>query len=171
MENRLCQKCNQKHAVRCYEEKEKKEFYCLECYSKLFLDGGNEGGRKTVCPRCSTTLKSALASKMVGCSYCYQAMGEGLLPVVQKMQGSRAHEGKTPPLDGDLSHVNECEGALGEEYRAQAVARTRWKRRCHELEVIEERMEIEGNLEGAARYKAARKRLQAQGKLEEDSTW
>ncbi len=173
MEVKKCQCCKKNQAVRSYEgdkSNAKREFYCLECYSKLFLDG-IDGESLTSCPYCGTTLAEAKASKIVGCAHCYRAMSEGLVPLVQKMQGSRAHQGKTPPMDSEFGSLVDFSSGMSEEARALAVAKTRYQRQCRELEIIIEKLTAEGNVEGAKSYKEKLSTMQSQERIEEDFVW
>ncbi len=169
-ENKLCQCCGKNHAARCYEEKKSSErkFYCLDCYSRLFLDGGN-GDSLTTCPYCGTTFAEVKASKLVGCAHCYQSMWEGIFPLVEKMQGREAHNGKLPPVDGVYG------GFDGEdytpEYRAEAMKQARFQRQCRELEIIIEKLKAEEAYEEAKGYADKLSAMKNNAAIEEDFVW
>ena len=99
-----CGHCGRNQATKTYEQiknnKKVVEYYCMDCYERLFLSLANNAETAlSVCPYCGTTLEEFRTSKLVGCAHCYPALQEGIMPVILKMQGERAHTGKTPPLD------------------------------------------------------------------------
>ena len=100
-----CCHCKQKEATKSYEQLKKGksvvEYYCMDCYHQLFLEENakTDGETLSVCPYCGMSLQEVSASKLVGCAHCYATMRKGVNPLVIKMQGDRAHKGKTPPLE------------------------------------------------------------------------
>ncbi len=168
-ENRLCQCCKKNHAARTREGKKGLEFYCLECYSRLFVGEGDgkEEHAFLSCPYCGTTLAEVQKTKLVGCAHCYETMQAGLFPLVQKMQGGRAHEGKTPPLDGEYDPTD----PLDLEYRARAIAKTRYQKQLRELEIIIHKLKAEGNISDAKDYEEKLVIMKNRGAIEEDFVW
>lgn len=174
-EKRICQCCKKNHAARIYEadkkDPSKREFYCLECYSRLFLEeNGGEGGSLSVCPYCGMTVEEARLGKLVGCAHCYQTMQAGVFPMIENMQGLRAHRGKTPPLEGEFGGF-QSDNALGEEYRAKAIAQARFERQCRELEIIIEKLKSEEDFDGAKNYAEKLAAMKSRSAIEEDFVW
>ncbi len=125
------------------------------------LLASDEGLNK--CPYCGTSLTEALKSGLVGCAHCYQEMWAGLFPLVKKMQGGRAHRGKTPPIEiaEDLSSA----------YREKEVARARYLRQRTELQIIIKHLHAEGNHEDAQGYEEKLAAMEKSEKVEEDFVW
>ncbi len=174
MLERICQCCNKHHAARVYEDKnapEKREFYCLECYNRLFLDGDGDGRGTKECPYCGMELSQVEKGQLVGCAHCYKTMSEGLLPMIQKMQGVRAHKGKTPPLDKEYGDPYDFEDTVGAEYRAKAMANARYERQCRELETVIAHLKAEGDLSGAKEYGEKLTAMRNRATVEEDFVW
>ncbi len=115
------------------------------------------------CPYCGTSLSEARKSGLVGCAHCYREMWSGLFPLVKKMQGDRAHGGKTPPVDleEDLPQVD----------RVKAIARARYLRQKTELKIIIEHLHAEGNREDAQGYEEKLAAMEKSEKVEEDFVW
>ncbi len=169
--NKLCQRCQKNHAARTYEgENGELELYCLECYSHLFLD--SEGGEnRDECPFCGMHLDDSLTGKLVGCAHCYRMMQAGLFPLVQKMQGGRAHSGKTPPLEREYGDPYDFEDTVGAEYRAKATEQARYERQCRELRIIIQKLKAEEDFEGAKSYEEKLTAMKNRSAIEEDFVW
>ncbi len=99
----LCCHCKKNQASKTYEKRkivDKKtvkttEYYCLECYCRLFVSVSDEKEPRTVCPACGMTVAAFKQKKLVGCAKCYSYLSGAVLPVVLKMQGAaEAHCGK-----------------------------------------------------------------------------
>lgn len=175
-EKKLCQHCQKRHIARTYIEKgvenSKMEFYCLDCYSRLFLDKTMADEESAeACPYCGMTAKEAQSGKIVGCAHCYQTMQAAVYPMIFKMQGERAHKGKTPPLDGDYGDPYDYEDIVGAEYRAKATAQARYERQCEELRIIIEKLVAEGDFEAAKCYEEKRIAMKTREAIEEDFVW
>ena len=175
-DKKLCQCCQKRHIVRTYTDKTKngaqREFYCLDCYSRLFLDEADvtmESGQ--TCPYCGMTAKEAQAGKLVGCAHCYQTIGAAVYPMVYKMQGERAHKGKTPPLEGDYGDPYDYEDTVVAEYRDKAFAQARYERQCRELTIIIKKLKAEGNFEDAKSYEEKLTAMRNRAAVEEDFVW
>ena len=102
-----CINCRHNQAVKTYYEtkngKRRAEYYCLECYHRLFLSAEEaEGGVSlSACPYCGMKTSEIEKRKLVGCANCYKVLSDKLVPLVVKMQQcEKAHRGKIPPLDG-----------------------------------------------------------------------
>ncbi len=169
-ENRLCENCKKNHAVRSYEGGTGRKFYCLQCYSHLFLEVGEEG-ELTACPYCGTTLAEVNKGKLVGCAHCYETLQSGIFPMVKKMQGARAHRGKTPPLDGEYIDPYDFTNPLGAELRANAMKKARFERQRGELEIIIKKLKAEGNFEDAKGYEEKLTAMKSKAEVEEDFVW
>ncbi len=175
-EIRLCAHCKKNHAARCYEydkkDPTKRAFYCLECYSHLFLDEeGSEENALSECPYCGTTLTEVKTGKLVGCIHCYRSMRTGIFPMIAKMQGTRAHTGKTPPLDEKYGDPYDFTDTIAAEYREKATAQARYERQRRELQTIIDKLEAEGDFEGARCYKEKLTAMQKRSAIEEDFVW
>ncbi len=173
MEESLCQRCKKNHAARSYEgENGKRELYCLACYSRLFLEGASsEENALSACPYCGTGLDEVKKRKLVGCVHCYESMQEGLFPLIKKMQGGRAHVGKTPPLEGEYGAPYDCSDIVQGEYRAQAVEKARYSRQYHELEIIIAHLKSADRGEEASGYEEKLAAMRIRGTIEEDFVW
>ena len=167
-----CGYCGKNQAVKTYEEikggKKRTEYYCLDCYRRLFLytDGAEGELSLSACPYCETTVAEIKRTKIVGCANCYKALSDSLLPSIVKMQGVKAHRGKNPPLETvDLDEF------LFEEDREKAIERARMQKRCNELEVIIAKLKSENNYEDARGYADKLSLLRAEESIEEEFVW
>lgn len=170
-----CCNCRQNQATKTYEQmkngKKSVDYYCLDCYHRLFLSAEEAGGETSLsaCPYCGQTKAEFRAKKLVGCAYCYRTLSDAVLPTVIKMQGVMAHKGKRPPLDQDVDgtlHVQK-ENETGDlSYR-----RARFKKQCHELELIIEKLLKEGDVAGAKEYRDKLLRMREKVDVEEDFVW
>ena len=148
----LCGYCKKNQATKTYEQikkgKKAVEYYCLDCYHTLFIVTGEDKKGSSVCPRCGQTAEEIKKRNIVGCAYCYTAHEGVLFPVVAKMQGERAHTGKSP-LGGDSERLS---------------------RRCYQLKSVVEKLREDGRNDDA---KARLERLNAlqSGYGEEDFVW
>ena len=174
-EKKFCQCCQKGHVARTYTEKGRQggvEFYCLDCYSRLFLDEIDLSVEDVeVCPYCGMTAKEAKEGKLVGCAHCYVTLQSAVYPMIYKMQGEKAHKGKTPPLEGDYGDPYDYEDIVGAEYRAKAVAQARYERQCRELTIIIEKLKAEGDFEGAKSYQEKLTAMKNKAAIEEDFVW
>ena len=91
--------------------------------------------------------------------------------MIYKMQGEKAHRGKTPPLDGDYGDPYDYEDTVGAEYRAKAIAQARYERQCRELTIIIEKLKAEGNFEDAKSYAEKLAAIKSRAAIEEDFVW
>lgn len=170
-----CGYCKKKDATKTYEEikngKAVVEYYCLDCYHKLFLDTQEAEGERSLsaCPYCGTTLSEFRAGKLVGCAYCYRMMSAGIMPSVFKMQGKKAHRGKTPPLEMDEAFGEDFEFDAG--FKAQTVARARFERQCNELNLIIKKLQDEGNYADAKEYADKLSQMKSKSAIEEEFVW
>lgn len=102
----LCCHCKKNQATKTYDRltdgKKQTEYYCLDCYHRLFISVEENAEDKlagvqiAMCPYCGTSEEDFKASGMVGCAQCYQSLARAVLPVVIRLQGSEAHCGKQP---------------------------------------------------------------------------
>ena len=172
-----CGYCGKNQAVKTYEEikngQKQVEYYCLDCYHRLFLYADEAAGDLSLadCPYCGTSLAEVKKSKLVGCANCYKMMNGGMQPMIKKMQGEKAHRGKTPPLNG--YDTNEDSGArlMADGFRAQAVALARFERQCNELEVIISKLKAENNYEDAKGYADKLSSMRSKSSIEEEFVW
>ena len=171
-----CGYCGKNQAVKTYEEikngKKQVEYYCLDCYHRLFLYTDETEGELSLsdCPYCGTSLAEVKKSKLVGCANCYKMMSGGMLPMIKKMQGEKAHKGKTPPLEGyDGSLEGACLATDG--FRKQAISLARFERQCNELEVIISKLKAENNYEDAKGYADKLSLMRSKSSIEEEFVW
>lgn len=171
-----CCYCKNNEATKTYEQiknnKKTVEYYCMDCYEKLFLtvEPTEREVSLSVCPYCGMTVEEFRAKKIVGCAYCYRVMKSGITPTIIKMQGERTHTGKTPPLEfgGDASFLLADEP---EEVRKKALERARFERQCNELEIIIAKLQKENNYEDAKSYADKLSSMRSNGTVEEEFVW
>lgn len=53
-----------------------------------------------VCDKCGTTLSAFYQTGMLGCPQCYKVFTKEIIPLLNKIQGSNFHVGKTPVICG-----------------------------------------------------------------------
>ncbi|MBQ8309004.1 MAG: hypothetical protein IJX96_04140 [Clostridia bacterium] len=153
----LCGNCRKNQATKTYEQikKGKKtiEYYCLDCYHRLFIvaenEEGTDGENASVCPYCGTAAEELKKRNLVGCARCYKTFATALAPVIVKMQGGAAHRGKRP-VGGETERLT---------------------RRLNELKTIVEKRNAEGDFETARAYTERLLRLQENIEEEEDFVW
>lgn len=170
-----CCHCKQKEATKSYQQfkngKTTVEYYCMDCYHRLFLDemAKTDGDSLSVCPYCGITLSEFTAGKLVGCAHCYTAMRNGVAPMIAKMQGNRAHTGKTPPLEyGETQYGGEV---YDDALRKKAVEKARFERQCNELEIIIAKLKAENNYEDAKGYADKLSFMRSNASIEEEFVW
>ena len=169
-----CCYCKINEATKTYEliknNKKTVEYYCMDCYEKLFLtvDQTDRESSLSTCPYCGMTVEEFRSKKIVGCAYCYRSMKVGITPTIIKMQGEKTHQGKTPPLEfgGDGMTVY-----LDEESRKKVVERARFERKCNELEIIIAKLQKENNYEDAKCYADKLSSMRSNGAVEEEFVW
>ena len=171
--NRLCQHCQKRHAAKTYAEKIENQtvwsYYCLDCYSHIFLDEVGESLSR--CPYCGMTAEEVQKGKLVGCTHCYQSMQATLYPMIYNMQGQKAHRGKQPPLESEYGDPYDYEDTVGAEYRAKAMAQARYERQCRELEIIIAKLTAEERLEDVKGYREKLLAMKNRCAIEEDFVW
>ncbi len=147
----LCAKCKKNQATKSYidpkRDKKLAEYYCLDCYARLFESVGKAEIVSPACPYCGVTADEVKKRNIVGCAMCYDALQDVLMPIVSKFQGENTHTGKSPV------------GDRGENIR----------RRCYELKSIADKLNADGDFDGARAYIERLSALQ-NGK-EEDYVW
>ncbi|MBQ8428548.1 MAG: hypothetical protein IJX30_00400 [Clostridia bacterium] len=168
-----CCHCGEKEATKTYERrgKERKiEYYCMDCYDKLFLNAETAGESSlSSCPYCGMSLTEFQSTKLVGCAHCYRTMKGGVYPVVVKMQGDGAHTGKTPPVseDGKSVDLRDLESDAYED----TLQKERFKRQCNELEIIIAKLKAENNYEDAKDYADKLSLMRSNVEIEEEFVW
>lgn len=172
----LCAYCKKNHAAKSGDDvkngKAVVEYYCLDCYARLFLSEERAGGSAlNACPYCGMTIEEIRAGKLVGCAHCYTTMSVGVFPIIRKMQKKKVHNGKLPPLDGDYGDPYDFDDSVGEQYRAKAMAQARYDRQCNELEIIIKKLKSEDRLEEAKGYEEKLTAMRNTSAIEEDFVW
>ena len=171
-----CCYCRNNEATKTYEQiknnKKVVEYYCMDCYDKLFLGAElvDEASALSVCPKCGMTIEEFRAKKIVGCAYCYRSMRAGITPTIVKMQGEKSHRGKTPPIEFGGEFIT-MGVEVPEEIRVQTIARDRFERQCNELEIIIAKLQKENNYEDAKSYADKLSSMRSNGKVEEEFVW
>ena len=159
----LCCHCQKNQSAKTYERikngEKDREYYCLDCYERLFLDVEKAGGDGSLsaCPYCGTTKAEIEKSKLVGCGYCYATLSNAVLPMIVSMQGAETHQGKQPPL--------------GEEDGCENYEQARFQRQCHELETVMGKLIAEKDFQGAKEYEEKLKRMREKSEVEEEFVW
>lgn len=147
----LCIQCKKNQATKSYiaqkNGKRVAEYYCLDCYERLFGEVGKIDAVAPACPYCGVTADEVKKRNIVGCAMCYETLKPVLDPIVTKFQGETTHTGKSPA------------GDFGEDIR----------RRCYELKSIADKLNADGDFDGARAYIERLSALQ-NGK-EEDYVW
>lgn len=148
----LCGNCKKNQATKTYKQikqgRTETSYYCLDCYHKLFVYvDDTHGEERTVCPYCAATVAEIKKRKLVGCAYCYKTLQTAVLPMVERMQGSQAHQGKAP-------YETESERII---------------RRRNELRCIAQKYKDEKDYEGVRACETALTQLEEEGK--ETFTW
>ncbi len=94
----LCCSCKKNQATNIHENKtdghKQTDYYCADCYRRLFLSATPSSTKAGVCATCGTTAKEFLSSALVGCGDCYRYLSSVIHPVLVKMQGAETHIGK-----------------------------------------------------------------------------
>jgi protein arginine kinase activator len=98
-----------------------------------------EALEKLVCPTCKTTFREFRSQGRLGCSHCYSAFREELLPLLENIHGDTHHCGKFPKRAPDDSQKryqliklrNDLRLAVAEESYEEAA---RLRDQIHELE-------------------------------------
>ncbi len=169
-----CGHCGEKEATKTYERIKNKnkiiEYYCMECYHKLFISNDEaDEGTLSSCPYCGMTLEEFRSTKLVGCAHCYKMMRAGVFPTVVKLQGNHAHTGKTAPvfINGRAVELRDLTPDAYEE----ALQKVRFERRCNELEQIIAKLKAENNYEDAKDYADKLSSMRSNGVIEEEFVW
>ena len=135
----LCGYCRKNQATKTYEQikkgKKTVEYYCLDCYHRLFVTT-DETDLATVCPYCGTTAEEVKKRNLVGCAYCYTTLKGTLFPVIAKMQerkNRRRYELQTVAeklrAEGNAEDAKECERRLRELDNGIAEEDFVWRKR------------------------------------------
>lgn len=179
-ERKICDHCHKNDAVTSYETKKggktEKKYYCLPCHEQLFLHARetNASENLSACPYCDTSVEQFCATKLVGCSYCYQTLYSEILPVIVKMQGDNCgHRGKRPPLSVDDEKLflkkKFADDLEQEKCRVEMEQRERFLRQKGEMEKLIEF--LSENAERQQEYKDKLGRMQRRGVIEEEIVW
>ena len=168
----LCLQCKKNQATKTYEQVKngvkRTEYYCLDCYHRLFLCQQEAEGELTLsaCPYCGVTAEEFKKTKMVGCSHCYHMLEKAIWPEVLNMQGAEAHKGKSPYAEEEIEVLG-----IGAEAEEQAIAKIKFRRQCRELEMVIEKLRKDGDEQGAKNYAEKLSRMKKKLKIEEDFVW
>ena len=169
----LCLQCKKNQATKTYEQVKngvkQTEYYCLDCYHRLFLCQQEAEGEiaLSACPYCGMQAEKIKTTQMVGCAYCYRMLEPTIWQVVLKMQGAKAHRGKMPSLEEGLDIFSVYE----EKEQEKAVERTKFHRQCRELEMVIEKLKKDGDMIGAKNYEDKLSRMKRKSAIEEDFVW
>ena len=148
----LCGNCKKNQATKTYEQikkgKKTVDYYCMDCYARLFISADENVGGLTVCPYCGTTAEEVKKRNLVGCANCYKTLKGVLYPIVSKMQGGQIHKGKGP------------QGGKDE----------RIARRVYEVKTIADKRFAEDDYDGGRLYLQRLSALE-NGQTEENFVW
>lgn len=112
----LCCSCKKNQATNIHEKttdgRKQTEYYCADCYRRLFISAPSSAPKNAVCPRCKTTAEEFFRSGLVGCADCYTYLAAAVDPVVFRMQGGDRHVGKHPPESKESRFCKEVEKTL-----------------------------------------------------------
>ena len=172
-----CFYCNKNEAVKSYErikQPSKREYYCLECYERLFVSTKTEGNL-SACPYCGTSKDEFERKKLVGCPYCYRTMAGAAYYMIEKMQnGTCGHRGKKPPLmeaDEEIfSRMRFESEAESDDFRNRMQTKASFERQKKELEALAKHLKPE-NAERALGYIEKLNRMSRTGEVEEEIVW
>ena len=124
----LCSDCKKTQATRLVRREGERELYlCDDCFLRLCSAGGEftvsvlqpQQEAPERCPVCGTTLEDYARTGLLGCAACYDVFREQMEPVILRIQGSTAHEGKSPLSDErQLRLLDEQRALRGELERA-----------------------------------------------------
>ena len=168
----LCVQCKKNQATKTYEQIKSggkvTEYYCLDCYHRFFLDQQEVESdlALSACPYCGVTAEEFKNTKMVGCAYCYKMLGGAVMPEIIKMQGIKGHVGKCPTFEEGIEPIGSSDRA-----KREAMEKTKFYRQCKELRMIIEKLQKDGDEEGARNYQDKLSRMQQKARLEEDFVW
>jgi len=112
----LCCQCKKNQATKTYDRitdgKKQTEYYCLDCYHRLFIsidevagEGRRRDGQIAMCPYCGMSEEEFKTRGVVGCAQCYQSLAKTALPVVIRLQGMEAHRGKKPKISDEREEM------------------------------------------------------------------
>ena len=173
-----CLCCGYNQAVKTYYQtkngKKQAEYYCLECYHRLFLsvDEAESGVSLSDCPYCGMKMSEIEKRKLVGCANCYKALRDTLVPLIVKMQQcEKAHRGKMPPLDGYDGDADVGLLQATDAFFEQKVSLARFERQCNELEIIIAKLKEEDNYEDAKGYADKLSTMLSKSTIEEEFVW
>ena len=172
-----CFYCNKNEAVKSYErikQTKKREYYCLECYERLFFSAKAETDF-SVCPYCGTSVEEFQSKKLVGCPYCYRTMNTVALAMIEKMQnGVCGHRGKKPPLseedESTFLQMHFASDAEKDAFRKEMEAQASFERQKKELETLSAYLKGQ-NSEREAGYREKLERMSLTGEIEEEIVW
>ncbi len=150
----LCEHCKKNQATKTYEqvknEQSKTQYYCLDCYYRLFIAPENPSkATLQACSYCGTSVETLKKRNLVGCAKCYSELAGALMPVIIKVQKNDLHTGTSPIGD-----------------KTESIAR-----RCGELKMLVEKLNMEKDFVGARAYTERLLLLQEGREKEEDYVW
>lgn len=133
----LCQRCNEHeasvHLTKIINNKKTELYLCEECARELghmplntsdpfsfqnLLSGILNPGLSSAfnreeeikCESCGITYNEFTKTGLMGCSDCYDAFDENLIPLIKRIHGSNNHTGKVPKRKGgDLRIIRKIE--------------------------------------------------------------
>jgi len=120
-ERHLCAKCQSESSQR--ENLPQGLSGLFSNFSSLAGATPNPPSRRTIktCPKCSITMPEVLKTGFLGCPHCYDTFTDVLMPMIQKVQNSTFHKGKTPNTRGAHKHTPAMEIARLKAELARAV--------------------------------------------------
>ncbi|EAC8433578.1 excinuclease [Listeria monocytogenes] len=131
----LCEDCATEKAL----SSEKDLVKAMDTFSEVALDfltllqKEENAQKEIVCGNCQLSFEEFLQTNRVGCSECYEAFKEQLVPIIGRVQnGYKNHVGKVPTeieraegIQNEISHLQEKLAQLvkNEEFEEAAIVR------------------------------------------------
>lgn len=117
----LCSECARNHQELAFSINFEPTFSIHKFFAGL-LDSPHfqvEPVASPECPNCHLNLNSFAETGRFGCSRCYRTFGNGLTPLLRRVQGTTQHTGKVPKrAGGKLSVKREIEKLKAELHQA-----------------------------------------------------
>jgi len=104
----ICERCKKREAevefIEIVEGEKKVKKLCKQCAQEEAMGIGKSplplkkreevSEENKICPNCGLSLFDFFKRTKVGCEYCYDAFGESIMKLIQKIHGTTFHKGK-----------------------------------------------------------------------------
>lgn len=169
----LCNECNQNPAVMHYvtviNGQKKETDLCVSCAKKLglasfspfsfgdlFAHAAREAPPQVACSACGMTIAQMKKSGVVGCEQCYKDLYRGIEPILNSVQKTLQHVGRTP--------VGHASGNLPRPGETATPAQPREMSEEEKLKAELNRAVAEERFEEAAKIRDTLRAMQKEGK-------